>query len=142
MTSVKIPDEREAARGYALTLLDNLERNLAKRRDERESLSALADEWRAAIPPAVAQRLDCLEAPHLAALTKLESDYAATARELLYVVRHLGESVEGELLRAHYIPAAPVWDVAGLEAYAATHPEIQRFRRNGRASAQLESLEE
>lgn len=52
------------------------------------------------------------------------------------VVNH-GQTVRGEYLTAVYMKGRVSWDSGALEGYAAAHPEIIQFRKEGAPSVSL-----
>jgi hypothetical protein len=54
----------------------------------------------------------------------------------LAVVAH-GTTVKGQRFMAVYNKARVSWDTKGLDGYAAAHPEIERFRKEGEPSVSI-----
>jgi hypothetical protein len=98
------------------------------------------DEKRAEILKAVQAELDALEAEYAPLLTTAEERAAALEAEIRAEVLEAGASVRGSRLQAVYARGRTSWDTAGLDAYAADHPEVQDYKRQGAPSVSLRIL--
>jgi hypothetical protein len=52
----------------------------------------------------------------------------------------IGESVKGEVYRASFVKGRIAWDTDALEGYAAAHPEIMQFKKEGSPSVRISKV--
>ncbi|MCC7361977.1 MAG: hypothetical protein IT317_21005 [Anaerolineales bacterium] len=121
--------------------------DIAAKLDELTELRAAAEITRLDYEAKREQILQVVQAE----LEALETEYAplleaAAARaetleaEIKADVLAAGASVKGGGLQAVYVRGRVSWDTAALDDYAANHPEVQGFRRQGAPSVSLRTL--
>jgi hypothetical protein len=64
----------------------------------------------------------------------------ALEAEIRAAVAEAGASVKGSRLQAVYVRGRTTWDTRGLERYAADHPEVNDFKRQGAPSVNLRAV--
>jgi hypothetical protein len=92
---------------------------------------------RAAILKQVQSELDALEAEYQPVLERAEENFAALETEIKTDVLLCGESVSGGMYRACYSLGRVSWDNDGMTRYAASHPEVLQFRKQGQPVVSL-----
>ena len=92
---------------------------------------------RAAILKQVQPELDALEAEYQPVLERAEENFAALETEIRTDVLLCGESVSGGMYRACYSLGRVSWDNDGMTRYAASHPEVLQFRKQGQPVVSL-----
>jgi hypothetical protein len=95
---------------------------------------------RAEILQAVQAELEALDAEYTPLLQAAATRAAALEAEIKSDVLEAGASVKGGGLQAVYMRGRISWDTAALDDYAADHPEVQDFRRQGAPSVSLRTL--
>lgn len=113
---------------------------LAELRAAAELTRADYDAQRAAILQAVQAELDALEAEYTPLFDAAAERTAALEAEIRAEVLANGASVRGSRVQAVFARGRTSWDTAGLDAYAADHPEVQDFKRQGAPSVSLRFL--
>jgi hypothetical protein len=81
--------------------------------------------------------LDALEAEYKPLLEAAEVNLIALETEIKTDVLIYGESVQGGQYRAVYTKGRISWDSKGIEQYAASHPEVLQYRKEGQPSVAL-----
>ncbi|GAB4545719.1 MAG: hypothetical protein Fur002_20120 [Anaerolineales bacterium] len=89
------------------------------------------DAKRAEILKKVQAELDALESEYQPLLEAAEENIAALENEIKTDVLLRGESVSGGAYRAIYSQGRVSWDNDGLTKYAAAHPDVMKFRKQG-----------
>jgi hypothetical protein len=92
---------------------------------------------RTEILKAVQAELDALAAEYEPLFATAEERAAALEAEIKRDVVEYGASVKGSTLHAVYARGRISWDNQGLDGYAAAHPEILTFRKEGEPSVSL-----
>lgn len=92
---------------------------------------------RAEILKQVQAELDTLEAEYKPVLDAAEENIAALENEIRTDVLLYGETVSGGSYRASYTQGRMSWDNDGLSKYAASHPDVLQFRRQGQPIVSL-----
>ena len=92
---------------------------------------------RAAILKQIQPELDALEAEYQPVLERAEENFAALETEIKTDVLLHGESVSGGMYRACYTQGRVSWDNEGMARYAAAHPEVLQFRKQGQPVVSL-----
>ncbi len=113
---------------------------LAELRAAADLTRADYDEKRLEILQAVQAELDALEAEYAPLLTTAAERAAALEADIRAEVLAAGATVRGSRLQAVYARGRTSWDTAGLETYAADHPEVQDYKRQGAPSVSLRLL--
>lgn len=81
--------------------------------------------------------LDALDAEYKPVLEAAEENIAALENEIKTEVLLYGESVSGGMYRACYTQGRVSWDNDGMARYAASHPDVLQFRKQGQPSVSL-----
>jgi hypothetical protein len=81
--------------------------------------------------------LDALDAEYKPVLEAAEENIAALENEIKTDVLVYGESVSGGMHRACYVQGRVSWDNDGMARYAASHPDVLQFRKQGQPSVSL-----
>jgi hypothetical protein len=100
------------------------------------------EEKRAEILKQVQSDLDALDSEYQPLLESAEENIGTLTAEIKNDVLLHGDSVQGGAYRATYIQGRTSWDNAGMAKYAANHPDILKFRKQGQASVTLRAVEE
>jgi hypothetical protein len=86
---------------------------------------------RAAILKQVQAELDALDMEYKPVIEATEENIAALENEIKTDVLLYGESVTGGSYRATYSQGRVSWDNEGMTKYAASHPDVLQFRKQG-----------
>lgn len=81
--------------------------------------------------------LDALDAEYKPVLESAEENIATLENEIKTDVLLYGESVSGGMFRACYTQGRVSWDNDGMARYAASHPDVLQFRKQGQPSVSL-----
>jgi hypothetical protein len=92
---------------------------------------------RAEILKRIQPELDALEAEYVPVLERAEENFAALENEIKTDVLLYGESVSGGMYRACYTQGRVSWDNEGMTKYAASHPDVLQFRKQGQPIVSL-----
>lgn len=84
--------------------------------------------------------LDALDAEYKPVLEAAEENIAALENEIKTDVLVYGESVSGGMYRASYTQGRISWDNEGMTKYAASHPDVLQFRRQGQPIVSLRAV--
>jgi hypothetical protein len=85
----------------------------------------------------IQSELDALDAEYQPALEAAEDNISALENEIKTDVLLYGESVSGGMYRATYTHGRISWDNEGMTKYAALHPDILQFRKQGQPIVSL-----
>ena len=96
---------------------------------------------RAEILRAVQAELDALEAEFQPLLDAAQNRAEALEAEIKQDVLAHGASVKGRQFYAVYNRGRVSWDTARLDRFAAAHPEVKEFRKEGQPSVSLRLVE-
>ena len=75
--------------------------------------------------------LDALDSEYKPVLESVEENIAALENEIKTDVLLYGETVSGGSYRASYTQGRVSWDNEGMTKYAAVHPDVLQFRKQG-----------
>lgn len=75
--------------------------------------------------------LDALDAEYQPVLEAAEENIATLENEIKTDVLLYGESISGGMYRASYAQGRVSWDNEGMSKYAASHPDVLQFRKQG-----------
>lgn len=100
------------------------------------------EEKRAEILKRVRTDLDALDVEYHPLLEAAEENIATLTAEIKNDVLLHGDSVQGGSYRAMYVQGRTSWDNTGMTKYAAAHPDVLKFRKQGQASVTLRVVEE
>lgn len=85
----------------------------------------------------IQSELDALDAEYRPVLEAAEGNIAALENEIKTDVLLHGESVTGGMYRATYTQGRVSWDNEGMTKYAASHPDVLQFRKQGQPIVSL-----
>jgi hypothetical protein len=85
----------------------------------------------------VQAELDALDSEYKPVLEAAEENIAALENEIKTDVLLYGETVSGGSYRASYSQGRVSWDNEGMTKYAASHPDVLRFRKQGQPIVSL-----
>ncbi|HET9914407.1 MAG TPA: hypothetical protein VFQ13_21105 [Anaerolineales bacterium] len=85
----------------------------------------------------IQSELDVLDVEYKPVLEAAEENIAALENEIKTDVLLYGESVSGGMYRASYTQGRISWDNDGMAKYAASHPDVLQFRRQGQPVVSL-----
>lgn len=92
---------------------------------------------RAAILKQVQSELDALDAEYKPVLESAQENIGTLENEIKTDVLLYGESVSGGMYRACYTQGRVSWDNEGMTKYAAVHPDVLQFRKQGQPIVSL-----
>jgi len=92
---------------------------------------------RTAILKKVQAELDTLDTEYKPVLEAAEDNIATLENEIKTEVLLYGESVTGGMYRATYSQGRVSWDTNGMTHYAASHPDVLQFRKQGQPIVSL-----
>jgi hypothetical protein len=81
--------------------------------------------------------LDALDAEYRPVLDAAQENLLALENEVKTDVLLFGQSVSGGMYRACYTQGRVSWDNDGMARYAAVHPDVLQFRKQGQPSVSL-----
>jgi len=85
----------------------------------------------------IQSELDALDAEYKPVLEAAEENITALENEIKTDVLLYGESVSGGMYRASYAHGRVSWDNEGMTKYAALHPDVLQFRKQGQPIVSL-----
>ncbi|MBN2118212.1 MAG: hypothetical protein JW730_16680 [Anaerolineales bacterium] len=85
----------------------------------------------------IQSELDALDSEYKPVLEAAEENIAALENEIKTEVLLYGESVSGGMYRAAYTQGRVSWDNEGMTKYAASHPDVLQFRKQGQPIVSL-----
>jgi hypothetical protein len=92
---------------------------------------------RAEILNQIQAELDALELEYRPVLEAADENIATLENEIKTDVLMYGESISGGSYRASYTQGRVSWDNDGMTKYAAAHPDVLQFRKQGQPSVSL-----
>lgn len=92
---------------------------------------------RAEILKQIQSELDALDSEYKPVLEAAEENIATLENEIKTDVLLYGESVSGGMYRASYTQGRISWDNEGMTKYAASHPDVLQFRKQGQPIVSL-----
>lgn len=92
---------------------------------------------RAEILKQIQAELNALDLEYKPVLETAEENIAALENEIKTDVLLYGESISGGMYRASYSQGRISWDNEGMSKYAASHPEVLQFRKQGQPIVSL-----
>jgi hypothetical protein len=95
---------------------------------------------RAKILKQIQAELDALDSEYKPVLEAAEENIAMLETEIKTDVLLYGESISGGMYRASYSQGRVSWDSAGMTRYAASHPDVLQFRKQGQPIVSLRVL--
>ncbi len=97
---------------------------------------------RAEILKRVQAELDALDSEYEPLLESAGENIAALETEIKTDVLLYGESVQAGTYKAVYMQGRVSWDGEGMAKYAASHPDVIRFRKQGQPTVSLRLVDE
>jgi DNA-binding Lrp family transcriptional regulator len=88
----------------------------------------------------VQAELDALDSEYKPVMDRVQENLTALETEIKTDVLLHGESVAGGMYRATYTQGRVSWDNEGMSKYAASHPDVLQFRRQGQPIVTLRVL--
>ncbi len=85
----------------------------------------------------IQSELEALDSEYKPVLERAEENIAALENEIKTDVLLRGESVSGGMYRACYTQGRISWDNDGMAKYAALHPDVLQFRKQGQPIVSL-----
>jgi len=95
---------------------------------------------RAELLKSIRSELDALDAEYTPLIESSTARSATLEAEIRNEVLQHGSSVKGKRLYAVYYQGRVSWDTKSLDSFAATHPEIIAFRKQGDQSVSLRAV--
>jgi hypothetical protein len=92
---------------------------------------------RAEILKQIQAELDALDSEYEPVMDAAEENIAALENEIKTDVLLYGESISGGMYRASYTQGRISWDNEGMTKYAASHPDVLQFRKQGQPAVSL-----
>ncbi len=92
---------------------------------------------KAIITPEIQAQLDELDEEFDPLLEQALANVKSLAEDIKVAVIATGATVKGDLVQAIYTKGRVSWDTKALDGYAAGHPEIIQFRKEGEPSVSL-----
>ncbi|HSL47287.1 MAG TPA: hypothetical protein VK897_27855 [Anaerolineales bacterium] len=86
--------------------------------------------------------LEALDAEYKPVLDAAQENIVALENEIKTEVLLYGESVSGGMYRAVYTQGRVSWDNEGMDKYAASHPDVLQFRKQGQPSVSLRVVDQ
>jgi hypothetical protein len=97
---------------------------------------------RAGILKQIQSELDALDSEYNPLFEAATGNIAGIEAEIKNDVLLYGESIQAGTYRAVYVQGRVSWDNDGMNHYAASHPDILQFRKQGQPSVTLRVVEE
>lgn len=94
----------------------------------------------AILTPEIKAGLDEIEAERKTAMDALNGGIASLTEEIKADVIQAGATVKGSYLMAVWNKGRVSWDTKALDGYAAAHPEITAFRKEGNPTVSIRGL--
>ena len=85
----------------------------------------------------IQSELDALDSEYKPVLEAAEENIATLENEIKTEVLLYGESISGGMYRASYTQGRVSWDNEGMTKYAASHPDVLQFRKQGQPIVSL-----
>ncbi len=117
-------------------VIEKLER-LSNLRNAAEFTRLDYETKRTEILKQIQSELDALDAEYKPVLEAAEENIATLENEIKTDVLLYGESVSGGMYRASYTQGRVSWDNEGMTKYAASHPDVLQFRKQGQPIVSL-----
>ncbi len=92
---------------------------------------------KAIITPEIQAQLDELDAEYNPTIEAAQANAEALAKDIKAAVAALGVTVKAGAAQAVYAKGRVSWDTKALDGYAAAHPELLGFRKEGEPSVSL-----
>lgn len=116
--------------------------DLSDAQDAKAALRLSYEAKRAEIMRQIQTELDALEQEFAPLFETVDEHIKDLEREVRESILRYGASVRGSRIQAVYVKGRISWDNKGLSGYAAAHPEVLTFRKEGPPGVQLRVLAE
>ena len=90
--------------------------------------------------PEIKAQLAEVDAEEQTTLEAVNDGIASLTNEIKAAVIAAGATVKGDYLQAVYAKGRVSWDTKSLDGYAAGHPEIAKFRKEGEPSVSIRNV--
>ena len=118
-----------------------IEEKLDQLHEYKEMLERVQAEMQAAIntvlTPEIQAQIDAIKTEFAPTIEQVEEQINFLEAEIKDDVKVFGVTVKGQYLMAVYNKPRVSWDTKALEGYAAAHPEITAFRKEGEPSVTI-----
>jgi hypothetical protein len=94
------------------------------------------------LSPELKAELDAIEAERISALDAAQEGIEHLSEAVKRLVISQGRTVRGRYLQAVWHKPRVTWETKALDGYAAAHPEIKKFRKQGQPSVSIRYLKE
>ena len=92
------------------------------------------------LTPEIKQQLREIDDEFAPQFEAIDETYKQIESDVRNDVMVSGESVKGDVLRASYVKGRISWDTKALDGYAAAHPEIEQFKKEGAPSVRISKI--
>ena len=107
-------------------------------RSQRDSIYLQQDEaTKAAFPDELRKTLDDIEVEFSGRVVVVNEKIATLEKEIRVDVLGNGATIKGTYLQAVWNKGCVSWNTEALDGYAAAHPEIEQFRKQGKPSVSI-----
>lgn len=90
--------------------------------------------------PEIRAQVKAIESDHQFTQQQTQDRIADLRERIKAGVLHFGNTVKGDGAQAIWIKPRVSWDTRALDGYAASHPEIERFRKVGKPSVSIRRM--
>jgi hypothetical protein len=94
----------------------------------------------AILTPEIKAQLADIEAEFRAQSVAVDENIDALTAEVKSLVSENGITYKGQHLQAVYSKGRVSWDTKALDGYAAAHPEVAQFRKEGEPSVSIRKI--
>ena len=122
---------------YIKRLLNGLAELKAQEDALRLEQQALVD---SVLTPAIRQQIADIECEFAPRVAEAKTRAAQVESEVKAATVFLQRSVKGDHLQAVYSKGRVSWDTRALDGYAAAHPEVAQFKREGEPSVGIRKV--
>jgi phage host-nuclease inhibitor protein Gam len=92
------------------------------------------------LTPEIKARIAEIEAEFAGKTEAVNENIAALEAEIKKDVAEYGASVKGSVLHAVFSKGRVSWDTKGLDGYIIDHPELAKFREEGKPSVSIRAV--
>ncbi len=133
----------ELKKGTAKPSRDQVAAKLTRLADLRAAMDLMNMDYeakRTEVLKKVQAELDALEAEYDPLREAAENNASALESEIKNDVLLHGKSVSTDVYQAVYMKGRIMWDTAGINKYAVTHPDVLQYRREGQPAVALRTV--
>lgn len=106
----------------------------------RSDVERLREEKKEAVPKRVQESLARVDEKFKPRIEAVQLRLEEVEKQIRHSVLHLQTSVKGDALHAIYMSPRKTCDIHKLEGYAAAHPEVQAFIKEGEPSVAIREI--